>query len=206
MARTRLRIIIPLIQVLIFVLVFSLDPLLSKRYVTRSDLEIAYVVTPEHLVLKLNFPLAILGLPIIYASLAFSSGGSSTGALGPVLFGIYALVIVTSTAAFWYLVVVEAEMRKRKASCLRFSGRHLERLKGTIMILMGVGAAVYALWDGHRLVVLDQVNRHGLFWSAVVADALIGGIFLVGWAAALIKIGVQDIARTSEHTRGPLQR
>lgn len=65
------------------------------------------------------------------------------------------------------------------------------------MILIGVGAAVYALWDGRRLVALDQVNRHHLFWSGVVADALIGGLFLVGWAAALITIGVQDIMRTA---------
>lgn len=197
MARTRLRIIIPVLQVSILILAFSLDPLVSRRYVGRSDLEIAYVVTLLHLVLKLNFPLAILGLPVIYASLAFSSGSSPTGALGAVIFGVYVLVIVTSTAAFWCLVVVEVEMRKRKASCLRFSGRLAEQLKATAMILIGVGAAVYALWDGHRLVVLDRVNRHNLFWSVVVADALIGGLFLVGWAAALITIGVQDIVRLS---------
>ncbi len=199
MARTRARIIIPLIQVLILVLVFSLDPLLSKRYVTRSDLEIAYVVTPEHLVLKLNFPLAILGLPAIYVGgLAFSQVSSLTGVLGAVISGVYVLAILTSTAAFWYFVVVEVEMRKRKASCLRFSGRHMERLKATVMILIGLSAAIYALWDGHRLVVLDRVNRHGLFWSVVVADALIGGLFLVGWAVALITMGVQDIVRVSD--------
>jgi hypothetical protein len=194
MARTRLRIIIPLLQVLILILAFSLDPLLSKHYVTRSDLEVAYVATPEHLALKLNFPLAVLELPVIYASLAFSSGGPSTGTLGEVLFGIYFFVIVMSTAAFWYLVVREAEMRMRKASCLRFSGRLAERLKATVMILMGVGAAVFALWDGHGLIVRSRINS--LHWSSL-ADALIGGLFLFAWAATLITIGVQDIVRVS---------
>lgn len=33
----------------------------------------------------------------------------------------------------------------------------MERLKATVMIMVGVGAAADALWDGHELVVLDQV-------------------------------------------------
>src|ERR1700685_3934571 len=114
MARTRLRIIIPLLQVVILILAFSLDPLLSKRFVTRSDLEIAYVVTPEHLALKLNFPLAVLGLPVLYASSGFLPRSSPTSALGAVIFGVFFLVVVTSTAAFWYFVVLEVEKRKRK--------------------------------------------------------------------------------------------
>jgi len=202
MSRTRLRIIVPLLQVLVLILAFSLDPLLSKRYVTRSDLEVAYIVTPERLALKLNFPLAILGLPVIYASLAFSSGGPSTGVLGTVLFGIYVLVIVTSAAAFWYLVVVEVEMRKRKASCLRFLGRrYLEKLKAVVLILIGVSAAVFALWDGHGLIVRSRINS--LYWSSL-ADALIGGFFLLGWAAALVTMGVQDIGRASEPSSDPV--
>ncbi len=195
MARTGLRIIIPLLQVLILILAFSLDPLLTKHLGGRSDLEVAYIKTPERLVLKLNFPLAILELPVIYASLAFSSEAPSTGTLGTLLFGIYALVIVTSTAAFWYLVVREAEMRMRKASCLRFSGRNLEKIKAVVLILIGIGAAVFALWDGHDLMVRSRI--HSLYWSSL-ADALIGGLFLFAWAAALITIGVQDIVRVSD--------
>lgn len=194
-AKTKLRIIIPLLQVLILVLVCSLDPLLSRRYVGRSDLEVAYIVTPVHLVLKLNFPLAILGLPILYLTAgAFPNTSSPTGALNAVIFGAYVLAILTSTAMFWYLVVVETEMRKRKTSCLRFSGRHLEKIKAVILMLIGVGAAVYALWDGHGLIVRSRINS--LYWSSL-ADALIGGLFLFGWAAALIMMGVQDIVRVS---------
>jgi len=200
MTRTKLRIVIPLLQVLILIFTFSLDPILSKRYVTRSDLEVAYVVTPEHLALKLNFPLAVLGIPLLYVSSGFLPTSSPTSVLGEVIFGVLLLAVVASTAAFWYLVVVEAEMRKRAASCLRFSGRLVERLKATVTILIGVGAAVYALWDGHRLVVFDQINRHHFFWSGVVVDAMIGGLFLLGWAAALITMGVQDIMRVSDST------
>jgi hypothetical protein len=195
MARTRLRIIIPLLQVVALVLAFSLDPLLSGRFVGRSDLTVAYIVTPEHLVLKLNFPLAILGIPIVYLTArAFPNTSSPTGALNAVIFGVYALAILTSTGMFWYFVVVEAESRKRKTSCLRFSGRHLEKLKAVVLVLIGVGAAVYALWDGHGLIIRSRINS--LYWSSL-ADALVGGLFLFGWAAALITIGVQDIARVS---------
>lgn len=196
MPRTRLRVIIPLLQVLVLILAFAADPILSKRYLERPDLELAYVVTPPRVVLKLNFPLVVSLLPVAYPIAVVTSGTS--GALRALTSGVYDLAILACTAAFWYFVVVEVEMRKRKASCLRFSGRFMERLKATVMILVGVGAAVFALWDGHRLVVFDQINRHHLFWSSVVADALIGGFFLVGWAAALITIGVQDIVRTPE--------
>lgn len=198
-ARTKLRIVIPLLQVLLLIATFSLDPLLSKRYVTQSNLEVAYVTTPEHLVLKLNFPLAIIELPLIYASLALSPGRTSPGALGAVLFGAYVLVIGTSTAAFWYLVMVEVEMRKRKSSRLRFSGRHLEKLKAVVLILIGVGAAAFALWDGHDLIVRSRI--HSLYWSSLV-DALIGGLFLALWAAALVTMGAQDILRVSELKSG----
>lgn len=58
--RAKLRVIVPVLQLIIIILAFSLDPLLSERYVTRSDLRVAYIVTPEHLVLKLNFPLTTL--------------------------------------------------------------------------------------------------------------------------------------------------
>lgn len=197
MTGTKLRIIVPLLQVLILVLVFPLDPLLSKRYVTRSDLEVAYVITPEHLLLKLNFPLVVLGLPVIYLTrLPFSQASSPAGAPGAVIFGVYVLAIVASTAAFWYLVVVEVEMRKRRSSCLRFSGGLMERLKATAMILIGVGAAISVLWDGYRqFVVLDQLIRNHDFWSVFVVDTLIGGLFVIAWAAALITIGLQDITR-----------
>jgi len=200
MARTKLRIIIPLLQVLIFVLAFSLVARLSARYLGRSYyLSAICVTTLFHLVLKLNFPLVILGLPIIYlTSLALSYVSPPTGALRAVISGACVLAILTSIAAFWYFVVVEVEMRKRKTSCLRFSGQFMERLKATVMILIGVGAAVYALWDGYRqLVVLDQINRMHLFWSSFVVDTLIGGLLLIGWAAALITIGVQDMVRVS---------
>jgi hypothetical protein len=195
MARTRLRIFIPLLQVLVLILTFSLDPLLSKRYLTRSGSQVAYVVTPERLVLKLNFPLTILGMPIIYlAAGAFPNPGPPTTALNIVIFGACVLAILTTAAMFWYLVVVEAEMRKRKSSCLRFSGRHLEKLKAAVLILIGLGASVYALWDGHDLIVRSRI--HSLYWSSL-ADALIGGLFLLGWAAALVTMGVQDIERVS---------
>jgi hypothetical protein len=196
MARRGLRVIVPLLQVLVLILAFTADPL-----VNRPDLRDAYAVTPLRIVtLKLNFPLMVLWLPISYPLSLASSPPSHPSSPTGVILGLWDIAILTSTAAFWYLVVVEVEMRKRQASCLRFSSRYVERVKATVVILIGAGAAVYALWDGHRLVVLDQINRHHLFWSGVVADALIGGLLLVGWAAALITIGVQDIVRVSGST------
>jgi hypothetical protein len=192
--KTKLRIIIPLLQVIILLLVCSLEPLLGGHYVGRSDLWIAYIKTPEHLLLKLNFPLAVVGLPLLYLAAVAFQNVPPTGALNLVIFGAFALVILASTAAFWYLVVVEVEMRKRNSSCLRFSGRYLEKLKAIVLILIGIGAAICAVWDGHRLLVFAQIHVHNFFWSAVT-DALIGGLFLFAWAAALIAMGVQDLAR-----------
>ena len=199
MRRTRLRIVIPLLQVLLLILAFAADGMIGKLgWNNRPGLRYACAVTLPALVLKLNFPLMVLWLPIAYPMGVISYRSSDASSHTGTILVVSDLAILTSTAAFWYFVVGEVEMRKRKASCLRFSGRFMERIKATIMILVGVGAAVYALWDGHRLVVLDQINRHHLFWSSVVADAVIGGVFLVGWAAALITIGVQDIVKAPE--------
>jgi hypothetical protein len=60
MPRTRLRVIIPLLQVLVLILVFAADPFPGKCFWNRPDLRYAYVVPPLRLVLKLNFPLVVL--------------------------------------------------------------------------------------------------------------------------------------------------
>lgn len=72
----------------------------------------------------------------------------------------------------------------------------METLKATVVILIGAGE-VYALGDDYELLYLEQANRHGLFWSVVVRDCLIGDPILTGWAGALITIGIQDIVRVS---------
>lgn len=192
-----LRVIVPLLQVLILIFAFSLDPLLSGRFALRSDLKVAYVVTPLNMVLKLNYPLTVLLLPVIYIIAHALEASRLTGALRVVILGGVDIVIIASVVAFWYLVVVEVEMRRRKSSCLRFSGRQIERLKAVIKILMGAGAAGYALWDGRRLMELAQINRHSLYWNSLI-EALVGGLFLTGWAVVLITMGVQDLIRVSD--------
>ena len=141
---------------LVLILVFAAAPFTGKRFWNRPDLRYAYVFTPLRLVLKLNFPLVVLLLTVAYP-IGVATSDTSGVVLRAVTSGVYDLAILTSTAAFWYFVV-EVEMGKRRARCLRFSGRPIERLKATVMILVGVGAAVFAVWDGHRLVVLDRIN------------------------------------------------
>lgn len=117
---TRLRVIIPSLQVLVLILAFAAGPIMGKRYAERPDSGRAYTVTSLRLVLKLNFPLVVLWLPIAYPMSAPSYPSSHASSPTGVILAVWDLAILTSTAAFWYLVVVEVEMRKRKASCLRF--------------------------------------------------------------------------------------
>ena len=189
MGSKKLRAIIPLIQVLVLILAVAADSLSARQ----PELRYPYATTLFRVVtLKLNFPLAGVWLAMFYP-FSFVQPSSFTQILSPAL-------VLTSTAAFWYFVVVEVERRKRGSSCLRFSSRSIETVKATVLILLGIGAAVYAFWDGNRLVKFDLANRHYYFWAVTVADALVGGLLLLGWAMAFIAIGVQDIVKCRVRT------
>ncbi len=196
----QMKFIVPTLQVLLLISAGLWQRILENRYAEHPETIVGYILTPKNVLLKANFPLAVLWFPIFRALEWASSSSNPSLARGAA--GVTALVVLdtavfSSMALFWYFVVVEIEMRKRKASHIRFAGQHMERLKATVMMLFGLGAAVFAFHDGHRLVVLDQLNLHRFFWSSVVADAFIGGLFLVAWGAAFIAMGVHDMVRVS---------
>lgn len=196
----RLKFIVPTLQVLLLISASLWQRILENRYAEHPEAIVGYILTPKNILLKANFPLAVLWFPMFRAlewALSSSNQSLARGAAGVTTLAVLDVAVFSTIALFWYFVVVEIELRKRKASHIRFSGQRLEKLKATVMMLVGLGVAVFAFWDGHRLVVLDQLNLHRFFWSSVVADALIGGLFLVAWGAAFIAMGVQDIVRVS---------
>jgi hypothetical protein len=105
---------------------------------------------------------------------------------------VFDLAVLTSIAFFWYFVVVEIEKRNHGSSLIRFSSQPLEIVKAVVLIAAGIGAVVLACWDARRLLLLGQLYGRMLYWSDMI-NAIVGGLFLLAWAAVLITISVKDI-------------
>lgn len=93
---------------------------------------------------------------------------------------------------FWYFVAVEVEMRSRGASLIRSSRRILEALKAVVLAATGLGGIAYVYWDGHRLLLLEEIypSRGN---GSLMADAIIGGLFSAIWAIVLIMLSFHDL-------------
>jgi hypothetical protein len=191
----RLKFVVPTLQVLLLVSAGLWQHILGKYYADHPEVIVQYASTPIIILLKSNFPLAVLWFPF-FCALNWASSGShlnlTSGAAGVVMLAVFDLVVVSTVALFWYFVVVEVEKRKHGASLIRFSNRMLETLKAIVLIAAGLGAFGFACWETHRLLLLGQLNLLTLYWSSMV-DAIVGGLFLVIWAVVLIKISVQDL-------------
>ena len=176
------------------VLLAVLHHILEMRYITRPEF-VAYANVPIQTLLKSNYPLVLLLFPIGYAINYVVSNSYLNLPSGVPLVAIavvFDLAVLTSIAFFWYFVVVEIEKRNHGSSLIRFSSQPLEIVKAVVLIAAGIGAVVLACWDARRLLLLGQLYGRMLYWSDMI-NAIVGGLFLLAWAAVLITISVKDI-------------
>jgi hypothetical protein len=192
----RLRVIVPTLQVILLVSAGIWHGILTKyEFHRHPELITGYGVAPIDILGKMNFPLLVLWLPVVYPityGLSTSYLNLPAGAPLVAIVGVFDLAVLVSVALFWYGVIAEAEMRRHGSSLIRSSMRIVEVLKATVLAVTGVGAVAYACWDGHRLLLLGRSNPSAFYWSSVV-DAIIGEPLLVIWAVVLIMTSVQDL-------------
>lgn len=191
----RLKFVIPSLQVLLLVCAGLWQHILGKYYATHPEVVVRYASTPLYILLKANFPLAVLWFPFFCALTKASSSphlNLTSGPAGVVLLAAFDLAVISSVALFWYFVVAEIERRRHGASLLRFESRTLEILKVIVLVAVGLGAFGFACWEVHRLLLLGQLNQRSLYWSSMV-DAAVGGLFLVSWALLLIRVAIKDL-------------
>ena len=170
--------LVPAIQTLIVIVMFVLGKVCHDQ-----RLLLAYVLPLQAITEKLNFPLAAIWFPILYAvdnviswptkGVAFVIAVIVTGA-----------VLLTSVAAFWYVVVREIEARSAGTPFLTFRNRFAEALKVFLFCAIGVTSVTFAYKDTASLL---RFGRSAL-------DLILGGIFLVVWAAILIGLSFRDFA------------
>jgi hypothetical protein len=168
----RLRVIVPAVQVLIFITI-----VLSEKLVSNDRLIDDYVGPASHIMWRLNFPFYALLLVLDWA---LSPIGSMSGPpFAAMVFGVMLLLVFV---LFWYFVVAEIEMRSNGKSMLRFTGWVSELFTVAVLFCFGVGSVWFAYSD-----------TSWLWFHRSVAAAILGGLLLLMWGAAFIGISVHDL-------------
>ena len=155
----------------------------------------SYVSPGLHIVTKMNGPLVVVLFPILYLTHWL---GENLPSLDPLLLvGVAVLqagFLLLSVGVFWYFVVTEVELRSRGSSMLR-SGKLLR--DGCLWLafsVFGMAAIYYAYADGTLLLRI----------RGSIAEALVGGLFLVTWGFVLIAVSIQDLRKyLRNRNRGP---
>ena len=134
----------------------------------------------QDLVLTLNLPLAALWI-VVFLPLRF---------LAPRLFEqppphsilvVLGMFLLLSVFVFWYLVVVEVELRRHGKSMLRPSGWP-KQLAAALVILCCAGAAAYFAYTATEP-----------YWKLNPYLEVIRGFFPAVWAVVLAGIGIHDL-------------
>jgi len=172
------------------------------RLASSDQAFVGYAMPARDLVaMKLNWPLVVAWSPVVYLMERLSSNQNpSLTAIqiaGAIAFG---LAIISSLAAFWYLVVVESQARKRGGSVVRFQSALGELAKIVFLFIGGVAAPIYAYVDGRALLVAYQDNPR---FVGLAVDAFLGGVFLVTWGMILTMVAVHDLRLLARRTRRP---
>jgi hypothetical protein len=175
----RLKIAISAAQVLIAGSIFAWYSLTNS-----IDVSTPYAYPARDIVIKLNFPLAVLWSPILYAMERFSGNLSpSSAVIRAGILILFVLAFVVSIFLFWFLVVSELEMRTQDKSMIRFTNWFAEITKVVALFLVGAVAIAYAILEAERLMRFDRSKT----------DALLGGLLLLAWAFALMTASIRDL-------------
>jgi hypothetical protein len=179
----RLRMIVPAVQVLIVVAVYTLPKLSHTN--REFDIEIFSV---QNLVKKLNFPLVVIWSPVLYGADWLSRYlPPLRGALFAAAVLVVAALLASSVALFWYFVLTEIEMRRHGKSMLRLTGWFKELFIASLLFCFGAGSILHA-----------YAYTRSLF-HVRPAEAVLGGFFLLAWGVAFIGVSVHDIVSFSRN-------
>lgn len=182
----RLRVAIPVIQVLAAIVVFSL-----VKFYGSSRFYEYYLGDAQGLVIGLNFPLVVFWVLVFSPIKWFTSylppltGGLTAGTVALVV------LLASSVALFWYLVVSEIAMRRHGKTLLSFSTFLWQLLTVVILLCCGVGATFYSYWVSRPI------------WYARPTDAILSGFFPAIWGVVLIGIAIHDLVISLRNRREP---
>jgi hypothetical protein len=172
----RLRIAVPLIQVLAVVGVYALPKLVHGT----GEFYIG-IFAAQSLVNKMNFPLMAVWSVCFWAlDRATPYLPTLTGVFFAVAIFVIAVLVVSSVALFWYFVIAETEMRSYGRSILRSTDRLKELLIIGLLFCLGAGTFIYAY----------SYVRSCFYFR--MAEAILGGSLLVAWGVVFVVLSVHD--------------
>jgi hypothetical protein len=188
-----LKVLIPTSQVLAFIAVRILLEL-SK---TNDRIYFNYYLPAQSLVERLNYPLMAFWLSIDSIANRLHLPNPSAESAFAVSILAAGIVLLSSVAVFWYLVVREIELRKEGKSLFRFSGWIRPVVTVIVLFCAGADAVFSAYIDASKRLpfMVRNGSALGLFLT------ILPEIFLLAWAISLIGMAVSDFRRFIRNRR-----
>jgi hypothetical protein len=163
----------------------------------KSDSGLVYAYPAHDIVIKVNFPIALVWSPILYFMERFPNYFNPTSVVMKTISLVFFVTAFgLSVVLFWYLLMAEVEMRLQNKSMIRFKSWLAEICKTVILFAVGIGAIVYAAFEANRLLHFDRS----------ITDAIIGGVFLLGWGVLFIATSIRDVVFFLRKHRRAIQR
>ncbi len=172
-----LRIVIPAVQVLAVVCVQGWE-----RATNAERILLLYVLPSRHIVMNLNFPLAMIWWPITRTSelssnyLPLVSFPRGIGLVQTAFAVLFAVAVFVSIFLFWYFIVAVVQMRKCGKSLTRFSNRTSELIKVVVLFFSGIATCFYAYREA--ILPFQHGWSHGGLWPI---ETILAVLFLVAW-------------------------
>jgi hypothetical protein len=174
-------------QTLAFIAVWVLLRIATSNYSVRFN----YYMPAKNLLIALNYPVIAFWYCALYIFDRLHVPNVPSGVLFWVLTITVSILFLSSIALFWYFVVREVELRRRRDTLLRFPGTLVPTVSMLVFFLVGVSALVYAYMQSKSE--LSLVWRNGSTVGLFLV--LLPDVFLVAWAIVLIWAAVSDSRR-----------
>lgn len=186
-AYRRLKLLVPIVQVLACIAVRLLRTLLS----TDLRLYDSFYIPAVQMVERLNYPVMAFWFSVVYVLgwLLRPLAQPSSGWALTLWMLVAALLLLASVGLFWYLAVREFELRRQGRSLLHFSGRFRPVLALVVLFCFAIGALVLLYWDASSEIPMMLVNRREIGWVLTVLTEV---LWLL-WALVLLRMFAVDL-------------
>ncbi len=171
----RFRVALPILQILLALIAYGMPKVNTNLEFDISMFALRDVVT------KMNFPVLVVLSPLLYLLDRISRNfPPATGVYFIVVAVIGGVVLMAVIGGFWYLVILEIDLRRHGQSFIRFNNRIAQIVTVVIMLCLGLGSIVYS-----------YIYLRGVVYFRP-AQAVLGAICLLAWGLFFLRLSLTD--------------
>ena len=189
----KLRIAIPIMQVIIVAGLFLL-----KEVIPKGDSINARAVAVQNLIVAVQFPLVVVAVPVgLVLNLLSVNIPEPTGGYSWWLLRVFDLLVV---GMFWYALLGLADGKSKRMECVRREGGTVRTARVIFLSCCSISALLYGAVEGERWIA--WIRRYPApIWFTNKLLLLIPEIVLLCWATGLAWLAASEIRYISERIR-----